>query len=103
MRPFDLAKGPGVRFEIVKTDGLVLLADMHHLVCDGASIDLFITQLCSALDGEAPEMESYSYYDFASEEKISPETEEFFAGQMANAEDATMLLPDVFDEGLTHT
>lgn len=103
VRPFDLAKGPGVRFEIVKTDGLVLLADMHHLVCDGASIDLFISQLCSALDGEAPEMESYSYYDFASEEKISPETEEFFAGQMANAEDATMLLPDVFDEGLTHT
>ena len=103
VRPFDLAKGPGVRFEIVKTDGLVLLADMHHLVCDGASIDLFISQLCSALDGEAPEMESYSYYDFASEEKISPETEEFFAGQMANAEDATMLLPDVFDEGLPHT
>ena len=103
VRPFDLAKGPGVRFEIVKTDGLVLLADMHHLVCDGASIDLFISQLCSALDGEAPEMESYSYYEFASEEKISPETEEFFAGQMANAEDATMLLPDVFDEGLTHT
>ncbi|MBQ3841089.1 MAG: amino acid adenylation domain-containing protein [Ruminiclostridium sp.] len=103
VRPFDLAKGPAVRFEIVKTDCLVLLADMHHLVSDGASVDLFISQLCGALDGEEPEKESYSYYDFASEEKIAPETEEFFAGQMANAEEATRLIPDVFDDELPHT
>ncbi|MBR5091319.1 MAG: amino acid adenylation domain-containing protein [Ruminiclostridium sp.] len=102
VRPFDLAKGPAVRFEIVKTDCLVLLGDMHHLVSDGASVDLFISQLCNALDGEEPEKESYSYYDFASEESIAPETEEFFAGQMTNAEEATRLIPDIFDDKLIH-
>ena len=106
VRPFDLAKGPAVRFEIVKTDGsdsLILLADTHHLVSDGASVDLFISQLCSALDGAEPEKESYSYYDFVSEEEITPETEEYFAGQMANAEEATRLIPDVFTGDLPHT
>ncbi len=103
VRPFDLAKGPVVRFEIVKTDRLILLADMHHLVSDGASVDLFISQLCRTLDGEEPEKETYSYYDFAAEEKIATETEEFFAGQMANAEEATRLIPDVYDDKLPHT
>ena len=103
VRPFDLAKGPAVRFEIVKTDSLVLLADMHHLVSDGASVDLFISQLCLALNGEEPEKESYSYYDFASEEEIAPETEEFFAGQMAGVDEATRLIPDIFADNLPHT
>ena len=103
VRPFDLAKGPAVRFEIIKTDSLNLLFDMHHLVSDGASIDLFIDQLCRTLDGEAPEKETYSYYDFASEEAIDPEVEAFFAGQMANVEEATRLIPDVFEENLPHT
>lgn len=103
VRPFDLAAGPAVRFEIVKTDSLVLLADMHHLVSDGASVDLFISQLCNALDGAEPEKESYSYYDFASEEEITPETEEFFAGQMANADEATRVIPDIYDDDLAHT
>ncbi|MBR2716763.1 MAG: AMP-binding protein, partial [Oscillospiraceae bacterium] len=103
VRPFDLAKGPPVRFEIVKTDGLVLLADMHHLVSDGASVDLFFSQLCRALDGEEPEKETYSYYDYVSEQRIDPETEAFFEGRMAKAEEATRLIPDVFDDTLPHT
>ena len=106
VRPFDLLTGPAVRFEIVKTDdsdSLILLADTHHLVSDGASVDLFISQLCSALDGEEPEKENYNYYDFVSEEEITPETEDFFAGQMANAEEATRLIPDIFEENLPHT
>lgn len=102
-RPFDLEKGPAVRFEIVRADALYLLMDMHHLVCDGASIDIFTNQLCQALDGQTPERERYSYYDFAAEEAITPETERFFEQQMASAEEATRLIPDVFDEELPHT
>ena len=76
-RPFDLEHGPAVRFEIVRADALYLLMDMHHLVCDGASIDIFTNQLCQALDGQMPEQERYSYYDFAAEEAIAPETSAF--------------------------
>ena len=103
VRPFDLEKGPVVRFEIVKTDCLALLFDLHHLVSDGASMDLFIEQLCQALDGMEPEVEKYSYYDFVPDEKITPETEAFFTAHMADVEEATRLIPDIFDDKLPHT
>ena len=102
VRPFDLAAGPVVRFEIVRSDALVLLMDMHHLVSDGASVDLFMEQLCRALDGEEPEKESYSYYDYAAEEAITPEAEAFFASQLTALEEGTQLIPDVYGEGLPH-
>ena len=104
VRPFDLEKGPAVRFEIVRVDNaLTLMIDMHHLVSDGASLDLFFSQLCQALDGAEPERETYTYYDFVSEEHISPEVEAFFASQLAGVEEATQLIPDVFGENLPHT
>ena len=103
VRPFDLAKGPAVRFEIVRADALYLLVDMHHLVSDGTSMDIFFRQLCLALDGETPERERYDYYDFVAEETIAPGVEEFFAGQMAEVEEATQLIPDIFEEDLPHT
>ena len=103
VRPFDLEHGPAIRFEIVRADALYLLADMHHLVCDGASMDLFVSQLCQTLDGQTPEQERYSYYDFAAEESISPETERFFEQKMSSAEEATRLIPDVYDESLPHS
>ena len=102
VRPFDLANGPCVRFEIIKTDHLVLLTDMHHLVSDGASEDLFITQLCGALDGAAVQKEDYTYYDFVRDQEITPETESFFEQQMAEVEEPTQLIPDVFAQNLPH-
>ena len=103
VRPFEPDKGPCVRFEIIKTDSLILLADMHHLVSDGVSMDIFFDQLCRALDGEEPETEKYTYYDYAGEEKITPEVEDFFKKQMEGVEEATGLIPDVFETGLPHS
>ena len=108
VRPFDLEKGPCVRFEIVKLSTLnsqlstVLLADTHHLVSDGASVDLFITQLTTVLDGSPIEREDYTYYDFVRDEEITPETEQFFEHQMAEVEEPTQLIPDVFVQNLPH-
>ena len=42
VRPFDLGEGPLFRFEVVRTpETCHLLLDIHHLIGDGASIDLF--------------------------------------------------------------
>ena len=61
VQPFNLGRAPLYRFETVKTDsGLHLLMDVHHLVFDGGSMDLFIHQLCSLLDGDAIEKETPS-------------------------------------------
>ena len=103
VRPFDLAKGPCVRFEIIKTDKLTVLGDMHHLVSDGASVDIFLTQLSQAIDGTDPQKEEYSYYDFVHDEVIDPETESFFERQMSEVEEPTQLIPDVFEQHLPHT
>ena len=102
VRPFDLEKGPCVRYEIIKSDELTLLADTHHLVSDGASVDRFITQLCDALNGSPVEKENYTYYNYVRDEEITPETESFFEQQMAEVEEPTQLIPDVFVQNLPH-
>lgn len=103
VRPFNLSEGPLVRFEIVKADGLYLLVDMHHLVTDGASVDIFLHQLCAKLDGHDIEKEAYSYYDYAAEESLSDGADEFFAGRIALSDEATQVIPDVYGENLKHS
>ncbi len=87
VRPFNLQKAPLYRAEIVKTaTGLHLLLDMHHLVFDGGSADLFIRQLNAALEGKEVENESYTYLDFVDNQKAAEETDEFKASQQFFAE-----------------
>lgn len=103
VRPFSLTEEPLARFEIVEADKLYLLMDVHHLITDGASLDIFFRQLCACLDGTSPEKEEYTYFDYLEDEKIAPETEKFFEEQMACCEEATSLIPDIFEEGLEHS
>ena len=51
VQPFNLRQGPLYRMEIVTTEESVyLLADVHHLIFDGASFDLFLDQLCDLMN-----------------------------------------------------
>ena len=98
VRPFNLQKPPLYRFEVVKTPGGVhLLMDVHHLVFDGGSADLFIRQLTGALDGASQggasqgpntsvEKESYTYLDFVVDQQQAEETATFKAAQQFFAE-----------------
>ena len=101
MQPYNLATGPLYRLNIVKTPGkLRLMTDFHHLVFDGRSYDVFLAQLAAALEGKAPEEESYTYFQYARDQKAyqdSPEfkeAEDFFAAQMAGKEEETGPAPD---------
>ena len=101
LEPFNLAEGPLFRAEVVKTgDGLYLLTDFHHLVFDGRSLDIFMTELCAAVDGVDPVPEEYTYFDYAADQKASEEGEEFqaaaafFQERMAGCEGASAILPD---------
>ena len=110
VRPFNLQKPPLYRFEVVKTDsGVHLLMDVHHLVFDGGSADLFIRQLNGALErqrvgetsakrlstngaqegsgiGSPIENETYTYLDFVTDQQKAEETETFKAAQQFFAE-----------------
>ena len=101
MQPYNLGTGPLYRLNIVRTPGkLRLMTDFHHLVFDGRSYDVFLAQLAAALEGKAPEKESYTYFQYAGDQKAyqnSPEFKEaegFFAEQMAGKEEETGLVPD---------
>lgn len=50
--PFDLAAGPLARFALVSAadDGAVLVAVFHHIICDGASLAVFLDDLTTAYD-----------------------------------------------------
>ena len=87
VQPFNLQKAPLYRFEVVKTErGVHLLMDVHHLLFDGGSADLFIRQLCSLLDGNSIEKEGYTYLDFVADQQQAEEGEDFRAAQQFFAE-----------------
>ena len=100
--PFDLGKGPLGRVEILPgKDATYLLSDFHHLVFDGRSYDVFIQQICDALEGKEIAPESYTYFQYAAwqrkEEKGSAyeQAREFFAGQLAGMESPSAVIPDL--------
>ena len=105
VRPFNLSAGSRVRFEIVRVfdGGLYLLMDMHHLVTDGVSVDIFLHQLCAELDGQEIQPEEYTYYDYAADETLTVGADDFFAGRMALSDEATQSIPDVYGENLNHS
>ena len=108
VQPFNLSEGPLFRASLVRTgNGLFLLTDFHHLVFDGRSLDVFMSEFCAVMGGEEPAPETYSYFDYAVDQKASEnspefaEAEAFFREQMAGCESASAILPDrEKDEGV---
>ena len=103
VKPFDLEKGPLCRFALVQADALYLLMDVHHLAADGASVDLMLRELCKALDGENISPEGYTSFDFAREQHLEEENEKFFDQVMAGVDEASQLIPDVYEKDKAHT
>lgn len=80
-KPFDLAKGPLLRAQLLRLDpeDHVLLICVHHIVFDGSSIDVFWQDIsalyCAFRAGNPsplPEL-AFQYVDFASWQKRSLE------------------------------
>ena len=102
VKPYNLRQGPLYRMEIVTTEQWVyLLHDVHHLVFDGGSFDLFMNQLCDLMEGKEIEGEAYTYADFVAAEKAaesSPEhtaAKEFFQERLGNVEGVTEIPSDL--------
>ncbi len=68
-RPYDLARGPLVRFAMLRLGEQehALLVGMHHIVSDGWSMGIFVRELGALYGGEAalPEL-PVQYADYAS-------------------------------------
>ena len=82
VQPFNLQHSPLCRFEVVKTPTAVyLLFDIHHLIFDGGSADLFIRQICSVLEGKNIDKENYTYFDFVNDQKRAENSDTFRSSQ----------------------
>ena len=102
VKPFDLSTGPLYRFEIVTTEQQsYLLMDVHHMVFDGGSTDIFLQQLCSVLNGSPVEEEDQTYATYVAAEKAAEGGEnylaakDFFKERLAAVEAATEVRPDL--------
>ena len=102
VRPFNLSKDLLCRFSIVRTEeALYLYCDMHHLVCDGASYDVFFNELCALLDGGTIDREMCSYAQFVADEQAAETgdeyaaAKEFFHSQLAQVEGVTEIVADL--------
>ncbi|MDR1944039.1 MAG: amino acid adenylation domain-containing protein [Synergistaceae bacterium] len=76
VRPFNLFEGPLYRARVVRTpSGTTLLADFHHIVFDGTSLDIFLRDLGAVFeDGDflkknRSAREKISCFDWAAREK----------------------------------
>jgi len=102
VKPFDLSTGPLYRFEIVTANQhTYLLMDVHHLVFDGGSADIFLQQLCSIMNGETIEDEDQNYAAYVMAEKNAEggadyqAAADFFKERLSVVEAATEVRPDL--------
>ncbi len=101
VRPFNLTKGPLYRISVVQSgEKVFLFTDFHHLVFDGRSYDIFLSELFAALEGKAVQPEGYSYFDYVADQKEAEDGEDFarageyFKGRMQGYESAVCIMPD---------
>ncbi|MCQ4635722.1 amino acid adenylation domain-containing protein [Anaerovorax odorimutans] len=110
VRPFDLEKGPLFRMELYETekDGC-LLADMHHIISDGASFASFFSQAARAYLGQDLQPEEITQFDLSNyEQKLKntqryQEAEEYFDRLLAGNEvDSNLLFDKDEDQSADH-
>ena len=98
VKPFDLEKGPLYRFEL---NGRLFLFDVHHLVFDGTSVNVLLSQITDAYEGRDIPDEKMTPFDFAVKERDLMETEdyrqarEYFKTQLEGLENDEPLIADV--------
>jgi len=79
VRPFDLSKAPLLRVGLVELAEKqhVILCDMHHIISDGISREIFVRDLTSLYEGRSlPELR-IQYKDFSAWQNKFRETEAF--------------------------
>lgn len=79
VRPFDLLGGNLYNLTFYKTPSAnYLFMDFHHIIMDGYSLNLILTELAKSLKGENLKPETYSGFDVALDEEQSRKSEKLW-------------------------
>lgn len=67
VRPFDIGAAPLFRVELIQMteDRSLLFLDMHHIISDGVSMNIWVREVVAAYNGEGLPAGSAQYRDFA--------------------------------------
>ncbi|WP_407422537.1 amino acid adenylation domain-containing protein [Methanobrevibacter sp.] len=100
IKPFEIVDSQLFRFKIYETDSnVVLLADFHHLIVDGTSLNILFNDIAAIYDDDKDrlvEVEADAY-EFISNENnsqlsdLSGESEAFFDEMMSDFDEGTIL------------
>lgn len=93
VRPFEMLNSNLYRFDLyVTSEGKYLYTDMHHIINDGTSELIFISDLQKALSNIEIEKENYTAYEYAVDESNSKNSDaykqckEYYNGLFASKE-----------------
>lgn len=102
VKQFNLQKAPLFRIMLAQTEeNVYLLLDFHHLIFDGGSLNILLTQLKTVYEGGEVKPEEYTYFDYVEDEIKAENGEEyraaesFFDKMLANFESASEITPDL--------
>lgn len=69
VKPFKLMGNRLFRIKIINADKKYLLVEMHHIICDGTSMAIFLEDISTAYGGEMVNKESFSAFEVALKEE----------------------------------
>lgn len=108
MRPFDLLHDQLFRVQILSTPkASYLFMDFHHIIFDGMSLDILLSDLDKAYRGEPIERELFSGFEVAQEEEITRQTntytdaKEWNQRMFGNLEITSLPFPDKTEQTTT--
>uniref|UniRef100_UPI00286F07A8 non-ribosomal peptide synthetase n=1 Tax=Anaerosporobacter sp. TaxID=1872529 RepID=UPI00286F07A8 len=82
VQPFDLGELPLLRMKIIKDDKVgagYLLFDIHHIICDGESMNIFFDELAKLYEGSNLPKLNFQYKNYSSwEQKQDLEKQESY-------------------------
>lgn len=105
VKPFKLIGGRLFRIKLIEADKTYLFVEMHHIICDGSSMLIFLDDVTKAYCGEKLQTETYSAYEVVqNEEKLRQSSyfekaKQYFTDLMADAETETLPLGDKRETG----
>ena len=95
VKPFNLESGQVIRLEVVeREDCVICMFDMHHIVSDAVSINIFVKEFCDCYNGKELSDVSIQYKDYSEWflKKQFTEEKKFWSQQLTNIETADMPL-----------
>ena len=103
IRPFDLSRAPLIRGAIVHgPDKNYLFIDIHHIICDGTSINILLRDLRDLYHGKTLANVAREYTDFAvwvREEMAAQEAHKDYWAKKLSGELTRLNLPILQDRG----